>query len=329
MRRHDEASEMNFIHDDPDFEALLRIVASDRGLNIALVEKDYWVTHTLWALQAQGFEVWFKGGTSLSKGFDLIERFSEDLDLKIEPGTVKAVPPITNWKSEGTKATAARRTHFETLAKVLTISGANVTLGSLIDPTWRSANLQVHYRRKDQASSDSVLRPFVLLEVGDARVTPFVEHDLTSFVHDHLERAGQLGDFEDNRPSSVRCVHPLVTLIEKLDALMRRFPREDCAPATFVRHFEDAACIARAAHRLPPLPGYGTVRELGEEMLARRQIAALPSAELAAFTPNDESRWQAVRRASDAIAPMFWGPRLSLEDACAELRRWLAAEFRK
>ena len=73
---------MTFVHDDADFDALLQIVAQTRGLGVALVEKDYWVTHTLWALHAQGFEVWFKGGTSLSKGFGLIERFSEDLDLK-------------------------------------------------------------------------------------------------------------------------------------------------------------------------------------------------------------------------------------------------------
>ena len=32
------------------------------------------MTHTLWALYAQGFDVWFKGGTSLSKGLGLIER---------------------------------------------------------------------------------------------------------------------------------------------------------------------------------------------------------------------------------------------------------------
>lgn len=51
---------------------------------------------TLWALHHSGFEVWFKGGTSLSKGFSLIERFSEDLDLKIEPGCVPGVPVVSN-----------------------------------------------------------------------------------------------------------------------------------------------------------------------------------------------------------------------------------------
>ena len=63
---------MNFIHEDPEFDDLLRIVADQRRLAVSLIEKDYWVTHTLWALHDQGFDIWFKGGTSLSKGFDLI-----------------------------------------------------------------------------------------------------------------------------------------------------------------------------------------------------------------------------------------------------------------
>ena len=119
---------------------------------------------------------------------------------------------------------------------------------------------------------------------------------------------GQLGDFDDNRPRAVRCVHPPVTLIEKLDALMRRLPRDDAAPATFVRHFEDA------------------VRALADEMLAQKQIAALPSAKHAAFSPTENDRWRAVQKAHDAIGPMFWGPRLSLVDSCVEIRGRLDAE---
>jgi predicted nucleotidyltransferase component of viral defense system len=85
---------VSFVHEDPDFDALVRIVADKRGLSLSLVEKDYWVAHTLWALLDTGFEFWLKGGTSLSKGFSLIERFSEDLDLKIDPGRVGAVPDM-------------------------------------------------------------------------------------------------------------------------------------------------------------------------------------------------------------------------------------------
>jgi len=67
--------------------------------SIALVEKDYWVTHTLWAIAEQGFEVWFKGGTSLSKGYDLIERFSEDIDVQVASGTTGLTEPQLSYRS--------------------------------------------------------------------------------------------------------------------------------------------------------------------------------------------------------------------------------------
>lgn len=104
---------------------------------------------------------------------------------------------------------------------------------------------------------------------------------------------------------------------------MRRLPREDAAPATFVRHFEDAARIVRGEAVLPPLSDYANVRALAEEMLVHRQLAALPSSTHAALTPMEDDRWRAVQRAHAAIGPMFWGPRLSIVDACADLRRWL------
>ncbi|MCK6530621.1 hypothetical protein L6R50_24695 [Myxococcota bacterium] len=46
---------MNLIHREPAWGDLLGIVAEATGKQVAFVEKDYWVTHTLWALQAQGF----------------------------------------------------------------------------------------------------------------------------------------------------------------------------------------------------------------------------------------------------------------------------------
>jgi hypothetical protein len=100
---------MNFAHDDTDFDALLQIVAARQRIGIGLVEKDYWVTHTLWALHDQGFDIWFKGGTSLSKGFGIIQRFSEDLDVKIEPGRVPSFPVVANWKGDGKKAVIERK----------------------------------------------------------------------------------------------------------------------------------------------------------------------------------------------------------------------------
>ena len=64
-----------FLHERRDFTQLLSLVADERGLDPVLVEKDYWIMHCLWGLQAQGFQFELKGGTSLSKGFGIIHRF--------------------------------------------------------------------------------------------------------------------------------------------------------------------------------------------------------------------------------------------------------------
>lgn len=61
--------------------------ATRRGTTPAVVEKDFWVTWTLHRLFADtGLArlLMFKGGTSLSKAYGLIERFSEDIDLILE-----------------------------------------------------------------------------------------------------------------------------------------------------------------------------------------------------------------------------------------------------
>ena len=74
-----------FIHRHPEFEALIRIVADQLGIDPYLAEKDYWIMHCLFGLQQAGYDFQLKGGTSLSKGHGLIHRFSEDIDIHISP----------------------------------------------------------------------------------------------------------------------------------------------------------------------------------------------------------------------------------------------------
>ncbi len=78
------------LRDDPDsLNALVSRVAEHRSLNPAYVEKDFWVTEVLRVASRgrpiagcdQQVEFIFKGGTSLSRVFGLIDRFSEDIDL--------------------------------------------------------------------------------------------------------------------------------------------------------------------------------------------------------------------------------------------------------
>ena len=70
-----------------DQEALFRNTADKMGISFAIAEKDFWVSYILDYLFARN--QWkehfaFKGGTSLSKAYGLIERFSEDVDLILD-----------------------------------------------------------------------------------------------------------------------------------------------------------------------------------------------------------------------------------------------------
>ena len=313
---------MSFVHEDGEFGQLLNIVARENGIAAALIEKDFWVTHTLWALHRTGLDIWFKGGTSLSKGFALIQRFSEDLDLMIERGSVGGLPEVTSWTSANKGPMAKRRAFYDALAGVFLVPGVRVEQDqSRIDKQARGADYLGHYPGALLAQLAPTMSPFIRLEVGRARVVPHVTRPLTSFVHETLVRQGLLGDYDDNRPAAVRCVHPLVTLFEKLDAMSRRYAREAMEPDTFVRHYEDAAQIIRAAGALPDAGM--TAMELAKDMVDQGDVAAPPSPNEPALVLVDGEKRAAVQRAYAKIAPMFWGPRIPLDEACAVIRSGL------
>ena len=72
-----------FLHDLPEFRDVIVQINKGTGIDSSLIEKDYWLMHVLWALRDSGLRYELKGGTSLSKGWGVINRFSEDVDIKI------------------------------------------------------------------------------------------------------------------------------------------------------------------------------------------------------------------------------------------------------
>lgn len=87
------------LHRYPEFfREVILLAAKAQGLNQALIEKDYWVTWVLRNLADSPLasQVVFKGGTSLSKAYRLVDRFSEDVDLAVllagrTPSAIKAL----------------------------------------------------------------------------------------------------------------------------------------------------------------------------------------------------------------------------------------------
>ena len=71
--------------DEAEREVTAQAIAKGKGIDPESVEKDWWVTTVLKTLfgLAIGKYAYFKGGTSLSKGWNLINRFSEDIDIAL------------------------------------------------------------------------------------------------------------------------------------------------------------------------------------------------------------------------------------------------------
>jgi len=111
----------DFLHNHPQFPELIRIVAQQKGIDPALVEKDHWIMHCLYGLQQLGLTFELKGGTSLSKGFQIINRFSEDIDIRIEPPTNRDVK--TGRNHDKPAHIQSRRDFYDWLAKTIRING--------------------------------------------------------------------------------------------------------------------------------------------------------------------------------------------------------------
>ena len=323
---------MPFVHEDRDaFVELIELTADRLDRDRFMVEKDYWVTHALYALQRAGFTVWFKGGTSLSKGFALVDRFSEDLDIKLEHPEV-AEPTAANWKrTDGEKHKKIREAFFEALySRLEALAPFTASKEPVLDDDGTSRNLNVRLDWPGHVNERSgVMQEYVLLEIGSTRVTPHVQRDISSWLHGELEQVGRLADYVDNR-CRIRCLHPLVTLIEKLSILEKRAP-DLTPPERIVRHYEDCARIARADldGKLPVHPECADAKALVDAVkrVSRAQLTA-PDAPAFHLDKLSTERREALVRAHEAIEGLFFGPRRDLAECASEVRAWIEARLR-
>lgn len=231
-----------FLHERRDFGQLLAVVANDRGLDPMLVEKDYWIMHTLWGLQAQGFEFELKGGTSLSKGFGIIHRFSEDIDIRIEPPSDMAVKSGLN--QDKAAHIASRRAYYEELSKRIKITGIESVQRDTFfdDEKMRSAGIRLFY--SPSAPSLAGIKDGILLELGFDDTAPNRPVTISSWALNFAQGLGV--EFVDNRAVNVRCYAPTHTFVEKLQTIstkFRRLPEHKEFPGNFLRHYYDVYCL--------------------------------------------------------------------------------------
>ena len=232
----------DFLHERRDFDQVLLLVADERSIDPTLVEKDYWIMHCLWGLQAQGFKFELKGGTSLSKGFGVIHRFSEDIDIRIEPPVDMNVK--TGRNQDKPAHVASRRAYYDQLAASIVIPGVDSIERDtqFDDDKLRSAGIRLSY--SPRASTLRGVKDGILLELGFDDTAPNRPVTISSWA---LEVARDRGvDVFDNRALGVPCYAPTHTFVEKLQTIStkyRRLGEVQAFPGNFLRHYYDVYCL--------------------------------------------------------------------------------------
>ena len=230
------------LHERPDFAQLIMITSDKHGIAPSLVEKDYWIMHCLWGLQQGGFTFELKGGTSLSKGFGIIQRFSEDIDIRIEPPHDMNV--MTGKNHDKAAHVQSRATYYDWLAKKIRIPGImDVSRDHIFDDVkMRSAGIRLSY--KTTTPELAGLKEGVLLELGFDDTAPNQPVDISSWAFDHAIQYAP--EITDNRAKQVLCYSPAYTFVEKLQTIStkyRLFKANGTFPANFLRHYYDVYCL--------------------------------------------------------------------------------------
>lgn len=205
----------DYLHNHKDFASLLRIVAKEMKVQPVLVEKDYWIMHCLYGLQRLEMAFALKGGTSLSKGFRIINRFSEDIDIRIEPPAGMDVKTGPNHDKPAHRE--SRRSFYDWLAATITIDGiSSIERDPEFDnESYRSGGIRLFY--PETTSTKSVLQDGVLLEAGFDTVAPNIDKDISSWAYDYAATRVAL---IDNRALAV----PVMSLATAWWKSSRQFP---------------------------------------------------------------------------------------------------------
>lgn len=224
------------LFEHPEFEQIILRAAQRFDLNEQFIEKDYYVTEVLRIVADKlGEQAIFKGGTSLSKGWHLIERFSEDIDLFVNPNSFTPRRPGQNKMDKILKDLSQAVSEHPAL-------------------TWAERNTIGGRGREDYFAYDTRfsalpgIRSAVRLEPGIQSgdfptETVHIESLLASWLRGQ-ERSDTADDLE---PFEMTLMHYRRTFVEKMFALhgkVIRLQTEDRPLTRDARHYCDLYVLA-------------------------------------------------------------------------------------
>jgi hypothetical protein len=283
----------------------IRETAARRGVLPVMVEKDFWVSWILAVLFAHpefGGQLVFKGGTSLSKVFCVIERFSEDIDLSVSPAFLSISEESVeradsrNKRVERMKeleAACIERVRDRFLPELERVAGEALgqPTGGVkwmefqVDGTTHSPVVIFHYPSNEPSGFDYLGR-FVKVEFGsltDQR--PVGTHALRSWVAEEFPK--QLEDFH----CELVVLELERTFWEKATILHAEHHRDPAKPIRdrVSRHYSNMAALARYA--------------VAERALAREDLRQRVAGWKSRFFAASWARYDLARPGTFRLAP--------------------------
>lgn len=223
-----------------DFRELITATAQKMNIRDVYVEKDYWVTLLLKRLSqhAESGRVIFKGGTSLSKGYDLIKRFSEDVDLAVV--------------SDGLTNSQIERLIKKVSKDLASVPFVEVDDDMLTSKMGMSRRTLHSYPRHIDSNDFGPVRENILLEINCfGKPTPNLKKAIKSFITEFLISTGQqktVSDFELEK-FEVSVLDYKRTFVEKILSLSYSSLEDgedgDKETRARVRHFYDLTILYR------------------------------------------------------------------------------------
>lgn len=228
------------LFEHPDFEqAIIRAAEyfHARGLRESVIEKDYYVTEALRIIAITAPDkIIFKGGTSLTKGWNLIQRFSEDIDIFLDPQAFQ--PPL--GKNAINRELKKLRDAVAAHSALTFLDQESRTIGGF--------GRSDYFSYPQRFGGPGEVPGRVLVESGTASGRePTAMIELRSYLGQFLVENGATLNAEDEAPFSLPLLHFRRTFVEKMFAIHSKvevLKGDGQRLGTYARHYYDLFQLA-------------------------------------------------------------------------------------
>ncbi|MBN1356920.1 nucleotidyl transferase AbiEii/AbiGii toxin family protein [bacterium] len=218
-----------------------------RDISPAIVEKDFWVCWTLkrlFASETLSKKLIFKGGTSLSKIFGIIERFSEDIDLILDWREVSEEDPReSRSKTKQDRFNKQIVRDSREYIKETMVAEVNDIVRDICEVDYNENEPDVIKVRYPKTFEDEYLRSEVLLEIGPlAQWIPNDRYEMSSYAAQEFPKIFKSPSFFVRAISAERSFWEKATILH-LEAFR---PEGKKQPLRYSRHYYDMVCMAKS-----------------------------------------------------------------------------------